>query len=79
MAGVKESLIASALFIIFTNVINNINFTKKIVTKKLPELYNLNYEITSEDLEKFYNDYYSPKAPSVPKTPSVPQIPIKNW
>jgi hypothetical protein len=80
MAGVKESLIASALFLIVTNIISNMNFSQNIVIKKMPELYNLNYEITNEELEKFYTDYYgqnAPQAPSVPQTPSVPQIPIK--
>jgi len=78
--GVKESLIASAFFLVITNILNNINFSKNIIIKKIPELYDLNYEIRNEDLEKFYNDYFSPSVPNtpnIPKTPSVPKTSIK--
>jgi hypothetical protein len=78
MPGVKESLFASAVFFILTNIISNVNLSKRVIVKKLPELYNLNYEITSEDLEKFYSDNTSENIPKAPTVPNVPKIPIKN-
>ncbi|MFJ8519452.1 hypothetical protein [Lysinibacillus xylanilyticus] len=73
--GVKSSLIGSAIFMILTTIITNFNFTKSIVLKDLPQLYDLNFEISSEEVEKIHKALSVGNTPNIPDIPDVPDIP----
>ena len=73
--GVRESLIASGIFLIITNILSKTNFKTNIILQELPSLYDVNHEITNEDMGKLFSMNGDSSTPSMLNTPSMPNAP----